>query len=63
MQGLKSHLMKLRRQRQLALRVQFRLAGVVQVRPDSSLLWFRRLSTNPLGGVAVLLDELEMARG
>jgi len=40
-----------------------RLAGVVQVRPDSSLLWFRRLSTNPLGGVAVLLDELEMARG
>lgn len=36
-----------------------RLAGVVQVRPDSSLIWHRRLASNPLGGVAVVLGELE----
>jgi hypothetical protein len=31
----------------------------VQVRPESSLLWVRRLVGNPLGGVAVILAELE----
>ncbi len=36
-----------------------KLTGVVQVRPDSSLLWFRQLAANPLGGVAVILSELE----
>jgi len=36
-----------------------RLAGVVQVRPDSSLVWYRRLGADPLAGVGVILSELE----
>lgn len=36
-----------------------RLAGVVQVRPDSSLVWYRRNSQDPLAGVGVILSELE----
>jgi transcription-repair coupling factor (superfamily II helicase) len=40
-----------------------KLAGVVQVRPDSSLVWHRRLAHAPLAGVAVMLSELEGAVG
>jgi transcription-repair coupling factor (superfamily II helicase) len=36
-----------------------RLAGVVQVRPDSSIVWHRRLNADPLTGVGVILSELE----
>jgi transcription-repair coupling factor (superfamily II helicase) len=38
-----------------------RLAGVVQVRPDSSLVWHRRLAHDPLAGVGVIFSELEAA--
>lgn len=36
-----------------------KLAGVVQVRPDSSIVWHRRLADDPLIGVGVILSELE----